>query len=471
MYYSQQRAAEIRSELAMRAIPDQPTARVIVRASDGRRLRPRIAHGGGRRHPRIADSEVPYQEAPPTREEQAQAMHGDAVIEPGGLAVDLLNASYMASEVAIQELRDQVNVDVSEVASQNCAVCLDPLGGEAVVRWSGSHGGPEDGPCGHQLHRACALQAATNSNRCPQCRAPVEGVEVRAERRVQVAAQTTTWPPMPPAELATQTDRHANRLADWLRTRPNIYDPSSRGGASYLFVPVLHHALRRAGIPLPFFIIPDRQRDQYAWNRVAQVTLNSQWGGRVVEAAWERLCTAAGRLDEWRTVLRKAEESVRHYIRESTVPTLEDRLNGREEWPPVPDSSNSAIASTSVAVLAVDGGYLGQRIQEALLAGNPCEPDADARQHAIYLAAQMVTHVCGPVEVERAPPLTPSQVAARDLVDRQDREYEEARMQDLQRSPPEEEATPASVSDPVGDEPSAGEMRRARLRRFGLPSH
>ena len=42
---------------------------------------------------------------------------------------------------------------------------------------------------------------------------------------------------------------------------------------------------------------------------------------------------------------------------------------------------------------------------------------------------------------------------------------------DLQRSPPEEEATPASVSDPVGDEPSAGEMRRARLRRFGLPSH
>ena len=96
---------------------------------------------------------------------------------------------------------------------------------------------------------------------------------------------------------------------------------------------------------------------------------------------------------------------------------------------------------------------------------------ADARQHAIYLAAQMVTHVCGPVEVERAPPLTPSQVAARDLVDRQDREYEEARLQDLQRSPPEAEATPASVSDPVGDEPSAREMRRARLRRFGLPSH
>ena len=137
----------------------------------------------------------------------------------------------------------------------------------------------------------------------------------------------------------------------------------------------------------------------------------------------------------------------------------------------MPDSSNSAIASTSVAVLAVDGGYLGPADSGGFAAINPCEPDADARQHAIYLAAQMVTHVCGPVEVERAPPLTPSQVAARDLVDRQDREYEEARMQDLQRSPPEEEATPASVSDPVGDEPSAGEMRRARLRRFGLPSH
>ena len=54
--------------------------------------------------------------------------------------MDLLDASYIASEVAIQELRDQVNVDVSEVASQNCAVCLDPLGGAAVVRWSDSGG-------------------------------------------------------------------------------------------------------------------------------------------------------------------------------------------------------------------------------------------------------------------------------------------------------------------------------------------
>ena len=45
------------------------------------------------------------------------------------------------------------------------------------------------------------------------------------------------------------------------------------------------------------------------------------------------------------------------------------------------------------------------------------------------------------------------------MVDRQDREYEEARIQDLQRSPPEEEATPASVSNPVGDEPSAVKHR------------
>eukprot|EP01043_Picozoa_sp_COSAG02_P088051 COSAG02_NODE_25225_length_665_cov_1.107774_1_plen_93_part_01 len=92
----------------------------------------------------------------------------------------------------------------------------------------------------------------------------------------------TAWPPMPPAELATQTDRHADRLTDWLRTRPNLYNPNAQGGASYLFVPILHHALRRAGIPLPFFVIPDRQREQFAWNRVAQITLNRQWGVEVV---------------------------------------------------------------------------------------------------------------------------------------------------------------------------------------------
>ena len=51
-------------------------------------------------------------------------------------------------------------------------------------------------------------------------------------------------------------------------------------------------------------------------------------------------------------------------------------------------------------VRAADGGYLGQRVQESLLSGDPSEPGADARQHAIYLTAQMVTHFCGPVAVE-----------------------------------------------------------------------
>ena len=89
--------------------------------------------------------------------------------------------------------------------------------------------------------------------------------------------------------LTTQAAHHADRLTAWLRTRPNIFRPEAQGGASYLFVPVLHHALRRAGVPLPFFVIPDRQRDQFARNRVAQVPLHPQWGGLVVEAAWEAL--------------------------------------------------------------------------------------------------------------------------------------------------------------------------------------
>ena len=126
-------------------------------------------------------------------------------------------------------------------------------------------------------------------------------------------------------------------------------------------------------------MIPDRQRDQFAWNRVAQVTLHPQWVGLVVEAAWERLCAEAGRLDDWRTVLQRAVRAVQHYIRVFSLTVLEDRLNGRAEWPPVPDSSNSEIASTSTTVRAADGGYLGQRVQESLLAGDPSEPGADAR--------------------------------------------------------------------------------------------
>ena len=117
-------------------------------------------------------------------------------------------------------------------------------------------------------------------------------------------------------------------------------------------------------------------------------------------------------------------------------------------------------------MLAEDGGYLGQRIQESLLAGNPSEPGADARQHAVYLTAQMVTHFCGPVVVVPAPPLTLSQVAARELVAEQDRAYEVARHQDQQRSA--EEAAPAPVPGAVDEEPSAEEVRRARLLRFGL---
>ena len=206
---------------------------------------------------------------------------------------------------------------------------------------------------------------------------------------------------------------------------------------------------------------------------MAQVTLRHQWGGAIVEAAWERLCAECGRLDEWRATLQRSVDAVRHYIQLHTMAVLEGRLSGRGEWPPVQDSGNSAIATTSSAVPGEDGGYLNQRIQESLLAGDPTVPDADVRQHAVYLAAQLVTHHCGPVAAVHAPPLSASQVAARQLIAEQDREYAQARAQDedLRRSPPEEEATPASVSDPVGDEPSAGEMRRARLRRFGLPSH
>ena len=131
--------------------------------------------------------------------------------------------------------------------------------------------------------------------------------------------------------------------------------------------------------------------------------------------------------------------------------------------------SNSAIASTPASVRAADGGYLGQRVQESLLSGDPSEPGADARQHAIYLTAQMISHFCGPVVVVPAPPLTPSQVAARELVVEQDRAYEQAVRQDQRQNLSVVENTPAQVPDLADEEPSSEEMRRARLLRFGLP--
>jgi hypothetical protein len=110
--------------------------------------------------------------------------------------------------------------------------------------------------------------------------------------------------------------------------------------------------------------------------------------------------------------LQRSVDAVRHYIQWHTMAVLEDRLSGRREWPPVQDSNNSAIAATSSMVPGEDGGYLNQRIQESLLAGNPAVPGADARQHAVYLAAQLVTHHCGPVAAVRAPPLSASQIEA-----------------------------------------------------------
>ena len=72
---------------------------------------------------------------------------------------------------------------------------------------------------------------------------------------------------------------------------------------------------------------------------------------------------------------------------------------------------------------AVDGGYLDQRIQESLLAGDPTVAGADARQHAVYLAAQLVTHHCGPVPAPRTATPTASQREAVRLVEEQDQEY------------------------------------------------
>jgi len=188
----------------------------------------------------------------------------------------------------------------------------------------------------------------------------------------------------------------------------------------------------------------------------------------VVEVAWEQISAAAGLLDEWRTTLTRAVAAVAHYIEQHSRTTLEDRLAGRLEWPPIPDSTDAREGAGDPQVIrAVDGGYLDQRIQETLLAGDPMVAGADARQHAVYLVTQLVTRHCGPVPTPRTASLTASQREAVRLVEEQDREYEEAVRVDTGAQRHASVVGGGSDSPQVA-EPDASEMRRVRLQRFGL---
>ena len=101
------------------------------------------------------------------------------------------------------------------------------------------------------------------------------------------------------------------------------------------------------------------------------------------------------------------------------------------------------------------------------MAGDPTVAGADARQHAVYLAAQLVTHHYGPVPTTRTATPTASQREAARLVEEQDQEYAMAVHVDT-----EAQRHASVVSDGNGssqpEEPDADEMRRVRLQRFGL---
>ena len=92
---------------------------------------------------------------------------------------------------------------------------------------------------------------------------------------------------------------------------------------------------------------------------------------------------------------------------------------------------------------------------------------ADARQHAVYLVTQLVTHHCGLVPAPRTATPTASQREAVRLVEEQDQEYAAAVRVDTEA---QRHASVASDGDgsPQPEEPDAAEMRRVRLQRFGL---
>ena len=85
----------------------------------------------------------------------------------------------------------------------------------------------------------------------------------------------------------------------------------------------------------------------------------------------------------------------------------------------------------------------------------------------VYLAAQLVTHHCGPVPAPRTATPTASQREAVRLVEEQDQEYAMS-----VRVGTEAQRRASVVSNGSGspqvEEPDADEMRRARLQRFGL---
>ena len=159
-------------------------------------------------------------------------------------------------------------------------------------------------------------------------------------------------------------------LVEWIRVA-NIYDENAAGGASNLLVPLTHRALRANGVPVP-----------------PRVMLSSANGGRIVETAWDYVCGAAGRSEQWEELCDVSVAAIAHYIEVHGRATLSSLLAGEEEWPVLPDSDEPSAHATTAPMSP--NGYIPRRAQEWLLSGPM--GSGDARQYAAVLGAQLLAH-------------------------------------------------------------------------------
>ena len=345
---------------------------------------------------------------------------------------------------AMQEAADVSRADL-DALDDSCPVCLGDFADPetSAVRWLG---------CAHVMHRDCLTAAAEAAHMCPVCRTPVQAEPARVgavvHRIPRPTVQPTTWPPMAPGDLDDAVSRRMPLVVQWLSDPlTNISSEAGQGGASPFLVPVLHHALRRSGYPLP-----------------SAVSLSVSEGGMIIEEVFRRISASSGprgidRSDEWTRVCDLAFAAVQQYRIAHGRRAIDQRLRGREDWPPVYGSEANGASQPTREAIRADDGYIGRRAQESLLG---C-PMGTAWQTACMLITQLLADH-RPV-LRREPPPERPRDAAGQIIDANNAEYAAAEAADL--------AAQAEAADPgaheaaeVFDEPSAADMRAARLRRF-----
>ena len=132
---------------------------------------------------------------------------------------------------------------------------------------------------------------------------------------------------MPQETLRPLADSRVESLMSWLINDANIFievdsitGEAVEGGASPLMVPLVHHALRRNGIPIPPNVSPA-----------------VQYAGRVIEEAWRTVCDMDDRETQWETTCSVACQAVANFIQVNGADHLQGLLAGRLQWPPIHD--------------------------------------------------------------------------------------------------------------------------------------